>query len=343
MTNVRKDDRRRFSLSALAAIVLHCLLIVAFVRFIPLSLMSTPKITGPISVTIGTYEEPAPGAQTAGAQEGQPAEQRAESVPETAAVEKPVPIRSAEESRESSSAQVSETLDSPKRGWELPAPARAQEESDRQKVTKNLAPVPVERTADVAPPKLAAPETVKQSEKKLPFKPETEISETPTALNLQKLDETIGETKRGVGGSDARKTAETAPAQGKAGPSGETGPAAGGTAAAGEAKRGPVGAHGSSGSPVISWEDADVQRALISAAPPPDIPQWVKKEGVDLKVVVSFSVTAGGQTTLVSTALSSGYTDVDSAVLDSVRKMKFNPVPGADLARGTVSYLIRTK
>jgi TonB family protein len=140
-----------------------------------------------------------------------------------------------------------------------------------------------------------------------------------------------------------RKTAASTPARGKTEQVRETGPAAGGTSAAGEAKSGPVNARGPSGSPVISWEDADVQRSLVSAGPSPDIPQWVKREGIDLKVVVSFSVTAGGQTTQVSTALSSGYTDVDSAVLDSVRKMKFNPVPGADPARGTVSYLIRTK
>jgi TonB family protein len=204
-------------------------------------------------------------------------------------------------------------------------------------VTKNLVPVPAEQSAEVAPPKLTAPEMVKQNEKKLPFKPETEVSETPLALNLQMLDETLDETKRDNGGSSLRKPAETG-AQGKAGPGRGTAPAAGN-----ESKTRPGTASGPSGSPVISWEDASVQRSLISAAPPPDIPQWVKREGIDLKVVVSFSVTAGGQTTLVSTALSSGYSDVDSAVLDSVRKMKFNPVPGADLARGTVSYLIRTK
>jgi TonB family protein len=331
MTNVRKQDSRRFPLSVLAAIALHSLLFVVFVRYVPLSLSKTPGFTGPIAVTIGEYEVPAPPVQTAGGREGRPSVQRVESVPKAAAVAEPTPNRAAEKSPADASAQVQETQVAQKRGWARPLPERAPDESDRLKVTKNLAPVPAERSADVAPPKLAAPESAKQVEKKLPFKPETEISEAPAALNLQKLDETLGVTKRGAGGSGAG-------AQGKAGPVRDTGASAGG-----EAKSGQTAARGPAGSPVISWENTGVRRLLVSAGPSPEIPQWVKREGVDLKVVVSFSVTADGQTTLVSTAFSSGYTDVDSAVLDSVRKMRFNPVPGAGLARGTVSYLIRTK
>lgn len=306
MTNVRKNDKRRFSLSILAAFFLHCVLFVAFVRLIPLSLKDAPEYTGPISVTVGEFEEAAPEAKPAGARGGQPAEQ-----------------------------PVAEKQAPRKRGWERPASPRAQDDSDRLEVIKNLVPVPAEQSADVAAPKLT-PEMVKQNEKKLPFEPKTELSETPLALDLRKLDETLDTTKRDDRGSSIRKPAEPAP--GKAGPGRGTGPAAGTGP-----KQGAGTASGSLGSPVISWEDAGVQRLLLSGGPPPDIPQWVKREGIDLKVVVSFSVTAGGQTTLVSTALSSGYTDVDSAVLDSVRKMKFNPVPGTELARGSVSYIIRTK
>jgi TonB family protein len=327
-------------LSALAAIGLHGLLFVAFVRFVPLNLLGTPEFTGPIAVTIGEYEEPAPGVQTAGAREGQPAERKAESVPNTAAVEKTTTVRSAEVSRESSSMKVEETPVPQEPRWGRP-PARVPEESDRSKVMKNLAPVPSERPADeAATPKLAAPVTTEKSEIKPPLKPGIETSEAPMALPLQKLDDTLGKAIRGAESSGMSGNAATSPVQGKAGSGKQTSPAT-----AGDGKKGAASAHGPSGSPDISWEIVGVQRSLRSPIPPldPEIVKWVQREGIDPKVVVSFTVDAGGLITQVETAVSSGYTEFDSAVHDVVRKIKFKPVPGAAPARGKLPYVIRTK
>jgi len=74
-----------------------------------------------------------------------------------------------------------------------------------------------------------------------------------------------------------------------------------------------------------------------------EVPEWVKKEVLDLIVEVSFSVTPEGHTISLRVERSSGYTDVDASVLDSVRKLRFNPVRESRDVRGTVSYFISTK
>jgi TonB family protein len=339
MTNVREGNRRRFSLSMLVAFVFHCLIFVAFLRLIPLNLQNLSGYSGPIAVTIGEFEQAVPEGDVSGARGGQPAEETVtiapKAAPEKQASLKPAFLKPAPAKQASAPMPIPEKPSPAPEEQTSPLP---RENIDRLEVTKNLVSVPTEQSTDVAPPKLTAPEMARQNEKKLPFKPETELAETPLALNLQKLDETLGKTKQDGGGSSVQKSPETAQTKGKKGPGKGAGPVTGTGSRPGAGT-----VSGSSGAPVIAWENAGAQRSLLSAGPPPDIPQWVKKEGIDLKVVVSFSVTAEGQTTLVSTALSSGYTDVDSAVLDSVRKMKFNPVRGADLAKGKVTYIIRTK
>jgi TonB family protein len=97
------------------------------------------------------------------------------------------------------------------------------------------------------------------------------------------------------------------------------------------------------GVPKITWEDASQGRTLLSSGGLPKIPEWVKREGLDLNVEVSFSVTPEGHTTSLVVNRSSGYPDVDAAVLESVRKLRFNPIREDRYARGKISYLISTK
>jgi TonB family protein len=301
MTNVRIHERRRMSLSILAAFLFHVLVLIAFLRFRILE--KAPDYTGPISVTIAELEVPAPRPEPAS---------RPAAAPRTRSVEARVG-QPAKQQRTASKATAMNRPAAPNTAWKRPAPPPTEENPDWLEVKKNLVQVPAEQTVDVAAPALAAPEPVRQVEKKGAFEPGTEITEKPLAFSPQKLDETLGASGAKAG---------SAPGTGsKAAPGSVSGP---------------------TGSPVISWEDASVRRTLLVKPPPPDIPPWVNREGIDLKVDVFFSVTAEGQTILVSTALSSGYTDVDSAVLDVVRKMKFNPAPGAGLAKGTIRYIIRT-
>ena len=97
------------------------------------------------------------------------------------------------------------------------------------------------------------------------------------------------------------------------------------------------------GAPNITWEEGSQGRKLLSLGERPRIPEWVKREGLDLNVEVSFSVTPEGHTTSIVVNRSSGYPDVDAAVLESVRKLRFNPIRDDRYARGKISYLISTK
>ena len=94
------------------------------------------------------------------------------------------------------------------------------------------------------------------------------------------------------------------------------------------------------GAPDITWEEGSQGRKLLSSGERPSIPDWVKREARDLKVEVSFSVTPEGHTTSLMVNSSSGYPEVDALVLESVRKLRFNPIPDDHYARGTISYLI---
>jgi TonB family protein len=105
----------------------------------------------------------------------------------------------------------------------------------------------------------------------------------------------------------------------------------------------PVRGPESGGAPTIIWDEASEGRVLLSPMVDPYIPEWVKREGLDLKVEVDFSVTPDGHTTSLGVRLSSGYPDVDAAVLESVRKFRFNPIQDDRRARGRISYIISTE
>jgi TonB family protein len=136
--------------------------------------------------------------------------------------------------------------------------------------------------------------------------------EQELALDMDKLDRTLEESRAGTaGGAVDAETAGGKPVPGRA-----------------------------AGSPSIVWDDASQGRMLLSSGGVPKIPEWVKREGLDLKVEVAFSVTPDGHTTSLGVRLSSGYPDVDAAVLESVRKLRFNPVQDDRYAKGRISYLI---
>ncbi len=75
----------------------------------------------------------------------------------------------------------------------------------------------------------------------------------------------------------------------------------------------------------------------------PRIPQWVSEQGLQLKVVVAFVLTPQGILSSVHLEESSGYSDVDSAVLEAVRKWKFKAVRSNRLVRGRLPYKIIPK
>jgi len=96
----------------------------------------------------------------------------------------------------------------------------------------------------------------------------------------------------------------------------------------------------------IVWDQSSSERKLLFSPPRPDVPSWVKNEGLDLEVVVRFSVTPEGNTTGVEIERpsgSSGFSDVDTSVIEAVRKLKFMPVDTTKLATGKITYIISTR
>jgi TonB family protein len=333
MTNVKKHERRQISLSMLAAFFAHCLVLIAFLRFIPAIMERADRYTGPITVTVEGLEAAAPGVAPSPAAGSPPAAvpSPAAGSPPKAEPAKPAGIAlnaGAARSSAPDASSAEKTPAAPETAWVKPAPLRKEDDPAYGAVRdrKNLGKVPEARSDDVAAPNIVVPKApaspAPQTGKEGGFKQETVVEEGPMLFDRNVLDK-LGKSL-GTSGADA------------------------GSAAGGPAKAQKGGDSGPAGSPDITWEIAGVQRKL-RAKPPDldsDIIRWVQKERLNLEVVVSFSVTAEGQTTPVTTAGlsgSSGYPDVDTAVLDAVRKMAFFPAPGAGPAKGTIRYIIRTK
>ena len=152
-----------------------------------------------------------------------------------------------------------------------------------------------------------------ESKDDLPFQPRSETQEETLAFKMDRLDQAIDGVEKTGSVSDRvgreQKIIETLPGE----------------------------------EPVIVWDDASSERMLTYAGPDPKIPSWVQKEGLTLKTAISFAVTPEGHTISVKIRISSGYSDVDTALLNAVRKMKFNPEPSNKRVTGTITYIISPK
>ncbi len=89
-----------------------------------------------------------------------------------------------------------------------------------------------------------------------------------------------------------------------------------------------------------SW--AGRARQLLNA-PKPKVPDWVGSQGARLSVTVTFTVGADGLVSKASVAVSSGYADVDAAVLAAIRSWRFTAVGSAEPLHGTIPYVIRAQ
>jgi TonB family protein len=90
---------------------------------------------------------------------------------------------------------------------------------------------------------------------------------------------------------------------------------------------------------VILWDDPSQGREP-TYTPRPQIPGWVSEQGLRLQVVVSFGLTPQGVLRDVKVEQGSGYSDVDAAVLEALRRWKFRPVSSTRTVTGRVPYTI---
>lgn len=90
---------------------------------------------------------------------------------------------------------------------------------------------------------------------------------------------------------------------------------------------------------VILWDDPSQGREP-TYTPRPQIPAWVSEQGLSLQVVVSFELAPQGVLRDVKVEQSSGYSDVDAAVLEALRRWKFRPVSSDRTVTGRLPYTI---
>jgi TonB family protein len=119
--------------------------------------------------------------------------------------------------------------------------------------------------------------------------------------------------------------------------------AAGSSAGSSTARSGSTAGSGSRGYSV-DWDnpEAGKDRKLLSS-PDAVAPDWVKKQGLLLTVVVEVSVTPEGVVSRARAAKSSGYADVDAAVLDAVRRWRFSPASTTQTLSGRFSYTLEPR
>ena len=89
----------------------------------------------------------------------------------------------------------------------------------------------------------------------------------------------------------------------------------------------------------IDWRDPREGREVVQSEQPV-IPSWVSQQGLTLQVVVSFALKPSGILDDIRRVRSSGYPDVDSAVISALRRWRFSASPGAPDVRGEVTYRI---
>ncbi len=97
-----------------------------------------------------------------------------------------------------------------------------------------------------------------------------------------------------------------------------------------------------SSGPNIQWEKPSQRRVPLSM-PLPKIPEWVAKQGLTLKVTVAFELLPEGIIKSLKVLDSSGYSDVDSAVVEALRHWRFEAVSGTKVVRGKITYIIKPK
>jgi len=90
----------------------------------------------------------------------------------------------------------------------------------------------------------------------------------------------------------------------------------------------------------IQWEEPSAARKALYM-PKPAIPKWVSREGVTLKIVISFKLLPEGIISKINVEKSSGYSDIDAAVTEALRRWKFQAVRGDRVVNGRITYVIK--
>jgi TonB family protein len=273
----KKQQRRRLIASTFLTAVLHVLLFMLLLFFLPSQVFETPEeFVGPVYIELEDFPEVVP---------------EIEETVEPTFTEK----EETEPSSEKPAASVENTSPPPEEtNTEAPG-------TDTEEVIS-----PVENPEETIPEQRPETEPVKPDEPEKDYTENTSNEPEPeqSALDLSDLDRML----------------ETEPDD-SSGPAENPNP--------------------SDSDFSLTWEDAQNREAVYLATP--DIPDWVSQQGLNLRVVISFTLVPQGFLISITLKESCGYTDVDTAVINAVRNWRFKAVNSTVNVKGSVTYYIRTK
>lgn len=315
--------RERLLVSTVLAVAIHAVIFLFLQLFLKLESSRIPEYSGPLFVTL--EEEPV--IQKA----EEPAPKQAEPSAVEATAVQPQPTRQAPTPQPTAAG-------TPTAGVKTPV-AQAVPPAEKAPPTPKGSPLRMEGTpSQIEEPRPVRPVSggegfLTPSEqpalppsgvKAQPVRPQAQADQPPL-VPLEELDTALAQ-KAGGGSGTAAGTAGEAAAPGRV---------SSGTGTAATSKE---------GIPIL-WEDPSLGREP-TFTPKPEIPKWVSEAGLRLQVVVSFVLTPQGILQNVKVEQGSGYSDVDSAVLEALRKWKFKPVNSTLNVKGRVpfsTYLIQPR
>ncbi len=155
-----------------------------------------------------------------------------------------------------------------------------------------------------------------ENKKSLPFKPGVEVEEGPMAFNLKELDQDVSVNKD----SDTAYKGNKLESQ-KVHSEGHS-----------------ISIPGTNSK--IEWESSRGIRRVVKFGPKPVVPEWVKTEGLKLTTTVVFKVNPDGNVFDVKVVKSSGFSEIDAEIVESVRKIVFEPIKSNRIDVAKVTYVI---
>ena len=308
--------RERLVVSVFLAILVHFILLLVLQLVLKLERTRIPDYTGPLYVTLGETPDEAPVIEKAEEPRQLPPMEREQPRVEQSSAEQggaasgmPLlrPVPSPETTRESTTRPRTglRFLDQPE------TPSSDERYLPPEQEAYQSPPAPTQTSREPVP----AQEVPAPSQSEL--RP-SEESEQPSVLDLGRLDSSLTQS------DDAGTRSGTQ----------EGGPVAQPTTGA-QSTSAQEGREGI----VILWDDPSQGREP-TYTPRPQIPAWVSEQGLRLQVVISFELTPQGVLRNVKVDQGSGYSDVDAAVLEALRRWKFRPVSSTRTVTGRVPYAI---
>jgi TonB family protein len=310
--------RERLVVSVFLAILVHFILLLVFQLVLKIERTRIPEYTGPLYVTLGETPDEAPVIE------------KAEEPRQLPPMEREQP-RVEQSSTEQAQGSVASSLPLLR---PVPTPETTRESTSRPRTGLRFLDQPETPSSDErylppdqegyqSPPAQSQTQREPAPSREVPALRESEVrpseeSDESSVLDLRRLDSSLTQSD------------DTGSRSGSL----EGGPAAQPTTGA-QSTSAQEGREGI----VILWDDPSQGREP-TYTPRPQIPAWVSDQGLRLQVVVSFELTPQGVLRDVKVEQGSGYSDVDAAVLEALRRWKFRPVSSARTVTGRVPYTI---